>query len=337
MTDQTAEWKYEPVPPAAPALYRMLWQLETWFRTMVYVELKATRTDWEEPIKAKVRDWPPNSLASDKTLHHMATSHQEGISYLTFGQLWSIMSDPAQWPLFEPYFPPEKNTAVRMEEVKTIRNRIAHFREPHRNDVKRLGLFMEDMEDGIRKFCLRYMQGKHPQDPADEPIFEKLKSVWPNIGYGIELKTPVDWLYEPGHLRRDPHMNANLHLLTHKKYAKGSLQGVAYKLTFSPKRSKHFDVVQFVASTQKHHKDIIHILLASDPHAPAVTIPAIHGIDKTVDLVAEFLSAALNCQNGDGRSLDRDALNWPEYILWPEHMLTFFSEDIREPILLIEG
>lgn len=336
MTDQTAEWKYEPVPPSAPVLYRMLWQLETWFRTMVYVELKAARTDWEEPIKAKVRDWPPNSLASDKTLHHMATSHQEGISYLTFGQLWSIMSDAGNWPLFEPYFPPEKNTAVRMEEVKTIRNRIAHFREPHRHDVDRLKLFLKDMEPGIKRFCCRYCEGKHPKDPADEPIFKELEAAWPKFGYGVELLTPADWLYAPGHLRDNPHMNATLQLLTHKKYTKGSLQGVVYKLTFSPNRGNRSDVGQFITRTQKHHKDIIHILLASDSHPPAVTIPAIHGVDATVELIGEFLSAALNSQHGDGRSLDRDALNWPEYILWPEHMLTFFSDDIREPILLID-
>ncbi|WP_254508757.1 hypothetical protein [Anatilimnocola floriformis] len=337
MTDTPAEWKYEPVPPATTPLYRMLWQLETWFRTMAYVELKAARIDWETPIKSKVSKWPPKSLSSDKTLHHMATSHQEGISYLTFGEIWSVMSDPANWPLFEPYFPPEKNTVVRMEEVKTIRNRIAHFREPHRNDVKRLALFMEDMEDGIKRFCCRYCEGKHPRDHADEPIFEKLKAAWPKIGYGIEMLTPADWLYEPGHLRDNPHMNATLQLLTHKNYAKGSLQGVAYKLTFSPNRAKQFDVGQFILRTQKHHKNIIHILLAGNSHPPAVTIPAIHGVDATVELIGEFLSAALNSQHGDGRSLDRDSLNWPEYILWPEHMLTFFSDEIREPILLIDG
>ncbi len=336
MTEQPAGWKYEPVPPSASVLYRMLWQLETWFRTMVYVELKAARIDWEEPIKAKVRGWPPKSLMSDKTQHHMATSHQEGISYLTFGELWSIMSDGGNWPLFEPYFPPVANTAARMDEVKTIRNRIAHFREPHRHDVDRLKLFMRDMESGIKKFCYRYCEGTDPQNPADDPVYETLKARWANIGYGIELLTPVDWLYAPGHLHCNPHMNATLHLLTHRNDVQGSMQGVAYKLTFSPNHTQHFDVGGFVASTQKHHKDIIHILLASDFDAPMVTIPAIHGVDATVELIAEFLSAALNSQRCGRRRLDRETLNWPEYILWPEHLLTYFSSDITEPILLMD-
>ncbi len=331
MTESTAEWKYEPVPPSASVLYRMLWQLETWLRTMVYVELKAARTDWEEPIKANL--WA-NSLTNDKVQHHMATSHQVGISYLTFGQLWKIISDNR--PMFEPYFPPEANTVPRMEEVKTIRNRIAHFREPHRHDVDRLKLFMKDMEAGIRKFCFRYCVGKRPQSSADEPVHESLETQWETIGYGIELHTPLGWLYAPGHLLRSPKLNATLELLTHKNYTRGSMEGVVYKLTFSPNLSGQFDVKRFVDATRDHHKDIIHILLGRDSHSPAVTIPAIHGVATTVDLISKFLSAALNSQYGDRQSLERETLNWPENILWPEHILSFFDSDITEPILMID-
>src|SRR4051812_11422530 len=35
------EWTYEPVPHSAVRLFRMSWQLETWLRTLVYVELRA--------------------------------------------------------------------------------------------------------------------------------------------------------------------------------------------------------------------------------------------------------------------------------------------------------
>jgi len=141
-------WAYEPVPSSAVRLFRMAWQLETWLRIMVYVELRASRVDWEEPIKRAVGNWPPHSIQSDKRLHHMATPHQAALSYLTFGQLWDVISSAANWPLFEPYFPPKQNTEVKIEEVKAIRNRVAHFREPHPNDEKRLMLFWRTWSRG---------------------------------------------------------------------------------------------------------------------------------------------------------------------------------------------
>jgi hypothetical protein len=331
-------WTYEPVPISAVHLFRMTWQLETWLRTMVYVELRATRVDWEEPIKQHVSDWPPASLSKDKTLHHMATSHQAGLSYLTFGQLWDVISDSKNWPLFQPYFPPTDVTAIRVKEVKAIRNRVAHFRDPHPQDVARLKLFLEEMEPGIRSFCNRYCTGKVATDHAHDPVSEELEKCWERVGYGIELLRPNGgWLYAPGRHRDSPRMNPELHLLTHKNYQRGSLEGVIYKLTVHKSvsdRSERFDTVGFVEGTIGLHKDIVHILLPSIHHEPAVTIPAIHGVEATVELIGKFLRAALDYKScNSARSVDRARLNWPEHLLWPGHMLIFFDDDMQEPVL----
>ncbi|MCE9551903.1 MAG: hypothetical protein K8T91_00795 [Planctomycetes bacterium] len=316
----------------------MAWQLETWLRTMVYVELRASRVDWEEPIKKSVSKWPPASLTSDKTLHHMATPHQAALSYLTFGQLWSVISDAAMWPLFEPYFPPKSNVEVKVEEVKAIRNRVAHFREPHPNDESRFRLFLQDMEPGVRSFCERYCVDKVPVDPADDVVTDELAKSWQQIGYGIELRRPLGWLYAPSRHREAPLLNAQLHLLTHRNYKRGSLEGVIYKVTFSNnKPNEAFDIVSFVENTQGLHKDIIHILLPSPEYEPAVTIPAIHGVEATAELIAKFLRMGLdNRHSNSRRNLDRAKLKWPEYVLWPGHMLTFFDEDMRETVLSLE-
>ncbi|HEV7223554.1 MAG TPA: hypothetical protein VGN42_12685 [Pirellulales bacterium] len=313
----------------------MAWQLETWLRTMVYVELRAARVDWEEPIKRNARDWPPRSKESDKKLHHMATSHQAALSYLTFGQLWNVISDSANWPLFEPYFPPKDNTDVRVEEVKAIRNRVAHFREPHPQDEARFELFMRDLEPGIRGFCERYTLGKIATEPDHDPVSAELEQSWEHVGYGIELLRPNGgWLYAPGIHRRSPLMNAELQLLTHNACNGGSLEGVIYKLTFGHNRKGQFDNRSFVENTRGLHKDIVHILLSAPGFAPAVTIPAIHGVEATTELLGNFLQAALqNNSSHSVRELDRDRLKWPEYILWPDHMLTFFDKDMRESVL----
>jgi hypothetical protein len=227
---------------------------------------------------------------------------------------------------------------VKIEEVKAIRNRVAHFREPHPNDESRLRLFLQDMEPGIRSFCQRYCVGKLPIDAADDVVTDKLAESWEEVGYGIELMRPMGWLYAPGRHRQDPLINARLDLLTHKTYKRGSLEGVIYKVTFSNNKPQGpFDIVSFVENTEGLHNDIIHILLPSPEHEPAVTIPAIHGVEATAELISKFLRAGLeNRYSHSRRSLDRAKLRWPEYVLWPGHMLTFFHEDIRETVLNLE-
>jgi hypothetical protein len=301
-------------------IFHMAWQLETWLRLFAYVELRAARPDWEQPIKSHVNNWPPNSQPKDKRLHHMATPHQAAVSYLTFGELWAVISDPNLWPIFEPYFPPEKNTFVRIEEVKTIRNRVAHFREPHAQDEARLELFLHDMESGIRRFCSRYMAGKAGE--AD-PVATHLEQVWPTIGYGIELHRPDNgWLYAPPPHRMQPRLHARLELLTHMIYQPNSLEGVIYCLVIQPAFDKKINIKDFYVATKSLHKDIIHIMLPADGDAICVTIPAIHGIKETAEIIAAFLSAGLNCAlSSFVPSVEELRTEWPEYILWPDHIL----------------
>ncbi|WP_437595777.1 hypothetical protein WMF28_24685 [Sorangium sp. So ce590] len=327
--------EYEPVPRAAIRLFRLSWQLETWLRLLVYVELRSARPDWEEPIKKRIRDWPPSSLENDKRLHHMATPHQAALSYLTFSQLWTVISDADNWPLFAPYLPPKTNTDVRVEEVKTIRNRVAHFREPHPQDEARLELFLRDLEPGLRRFCARYTSPKIPTNPLDDPITQRLATSWERIGYGIELHRPDHgWLYAPEPHRRSPKMNANLQLMTHDRHERGSLDGVIYCLTMPGLVNKPIDIIRFLNSTERLHKDIIHLIISPDSRQISVTIPAIHGIDFTTELVAAFLDAGMNAHHAAHKQdLRRARAEWPEYVLWPSHILSVISDYTADPVI----
>lgn len=86
----------------------------------------------------------------------MLTAHQSSLSYLSLGELWDVICNKKNWELFEKYFPPKDNTIARIQEIKNIRNRIMHFREPHENDVARVSLFLKDFESGVRLFCQSY-------------------------------------------------------------------------------------------------------------------------------------------------------------------------------------
>ncbi|WP_437304497.1 hypothetical protein [Sorangium sp. So ce388] len=324
---------YEPVPRAAIRLFRLAWQLETWLRLLVYVELRSARLDWEEPIKKHAGTWPPSSLGNDKRLHHMATSHQAELSYLTFSQLWMIIFN--NWPLFAPYFPPKPNTEPRVEEIKTIRNRVAHFREPHPQDEARVELFLRDLEPGFRRFCIRYTKAKFPSSPLEDAMFQRLATAWEQVGYGVELQlSDRDWLYAPGRHRLNPKLNATLQIMTHAGHRHGSMEGVIYRLTLHSNTRRPLNVAEIIDSTSQHHEDIIHFLISPNIEDLAITIPAIHGADKATKLVAAFLRAGIESTHSAlNQDMRRAHLEWPEYVLRPNHMLSFFFEEMVNPVV----
>jgi hypothetical protein len=333
-TDDSSWWINDPVPKSAERIFRMAWHLENWLRTMVYVEVRADRVNWKDAIPKEAGHQSTRYINSNKKLHHMATPYVSEFSYLSFGKTWDIISSSSNWPLFEPYFPPLDNAKTRVSEAIHIRDRISHFREPHPQDEARFTLFMNEMEAGVRKFCERYSVEWRP-NPANDPVGDELKARWPHIGYGIELYGPNGWLYAPPPHTQQPKMNATLELLCHPSRKPGCNRGDIYKLTFSH-RDK-FDTVGFVECTEGLHKDIIHILLMGPHTPPSVMIPVTQGVEATAELIGNFLRAALDHQSANlPRELNREKLQWPEYVLWPGHMLTVFDERRVEPILNVE-
>lgn len=321
-------WSYEPVPSSALRLFQMAWQLENWLRSIVYVELRASRPDWEEPIKAVANDWPPQSQNNDKRLHHMATPHQGALSFLTFGQLWNVVT--ANWSLFDDYFPPEANTAAKIEEIKTVRNRVAHFREPHQRDEARFRLFLQDLDGGVRRFCIRYSSSYRG---GVDPVAQELAEQWEHVGHGCELQRPdVDWLYAPGKHRMEPVLHGRLDFLARKRLSGGTFEGGVYRLHISGGMRAELNVRRVLESTQALHSEVIHVLVTADRDLD-VTVPSLFGTHKVVELLAAFLKAGVNAAWSSWQiDLRGIKTEWPEYVLWPDHVLSFFHEDYRGPI-----
>ncbi len=119
----------QPAPVEVPELpkrllstYARLWQLETWLRRMVYVELRALRgDDWDKDVP-----FAKNSFEADKRLTHMTTPEEESLSYAQLSTLKNVIS--ANWHAFACYLPPHNIWDAKLEEVSQIRHRVAHFR-----------------------------------------------------------------------------------------------------------------------------------------------------------------------------------------------------------------
>ena len=131
----------------------------------------------------------------------------------------------------------------------------------------------------------------------------------------------------------NPLMNASVGLLLRSDHKPGNLNGLIFSLYIHGK-SGHLDVVEFFNQTRALHGHIIHIKLSLMTNELTVTIPGIHGAERTAELIRAFLSAGLECSRRMiPRNLNRQELEWPEYVLWPDHLLTFYSDEIQHLVL----
>lgn len=316
---------FDRVPTSAVKLFRMSWQLEFWLRAMVYVELRGRELDWRAPI-VKVAPKQPQVLQNDKRLRHMATHEDRELSYLTLGELWKLISAEENWPLFENYLMPKENVLARIDEIKTIRNRVAHCRVPHSNDEARLALFLRDLDSGLRAFCLRY-RSPAPR-VSNDPVAVELVSRWSQYGYATELYSPdVGWLYAEGPHRMEPRIRCSLRRHCRVGHENAGAEGTIYRLDLSGAGAATLDLSHVLEGIFKWEDDVIHMLVPS-PGEVQVTIPLIRGVTRVVEIIGDFLQRAVNAV-GLRRVLLGDimARPWPDCVLWPNHPLSCFAEE----------
>lgn len=132
------------MPHVSSALYARWWQLETWLRSLIYVELRAAHgSGWAEALPgiSELRQ------EKDGAFHYMPTPDaQNRLAYADASALFKITID--RWELFSRYFPSRTIWAGRVEELLAIRNRIGHCRRPHSDDLTRLEQALRDLNNG---------------------------------------------------------------------------------------------------------------------------------------------------------------------------------------------
>jgi hypothetical protein len=148
------------MPPMSSALYGRWWQLETWLRSLVYVELRASKgLAWVDKL-------PKNSESrqqGEQALQYMVTPDaQDRLAYTDASCLFNIMQD--HWDYFKSSLLPKNVWAGRVEELLAIRNRIGHCRRPHDDDLARLEQTLRDINSGavsaITTFNRRFNPGE---------------------------------------------------------------------------------------------------------------------------------------------------------------------------------
>lgn len=215
------------VPPAALAFYGRWWQLETWLREVAYVELRAKfGLGWTEHLTGRA----PRRAEHAKTSQYMASADDgELLAYADVTDLFGLIE--AQWELFACYLPPLQRWQGTSDELRELRNRNAHCRRPHRDDLKRIEQTLRDLEPGARRFYASHGDTSYPEGKRDPLVRDWLLGRHPTAArllkhaerqYGVRFR--LSYSVRPWARRPDPRsVSANQGVLWHATFLTGAL------------------------------------------------------------------------------------------------------------------
>jgi Swt1-like HEPN len=146
------------------------WQIETWLRTLVHLELSAKYgTKWPAVLGLKFHTLAKKNTAN---AYMLSPDDDDLLSYGDITDLFKIIEDDQYWPLFEKSLVPKVRWIGWTDELRAIRNRVAHCRRPHSDDLDRLEQVLRNLERGA-KATLRYYE-----ESIDAPASDAVAQRW---------------------------------------------------------------------------------------------------------------------------------------------------------------
>jgi len=151
------------VPSAALAFYGRWWQLENWLRDVAYVELRAQYgVDWVDHLQAATIK---RRSAGRQSAYMASADDDHPLAYADVSALFKLIED--EWDLFSALLPPLQRWRGRADELRELRNRNAHCRRPHADDIVRLEQALRDLERGAWLFYSSYADTEVVPDSRD--------------------------------------------------------------------------------------------------------------------------------------------------------------------------
>ena len=309
-----------------------LYQLETWIREMVYLELKAYYgTDWWAEVEGLRRPNVPVNLAEkyrskDRQHSHISTPESDPLWFVSFDTLLKIIFHPKMWKRFEPYFTTKKILRSKFEEIAPVRNRVAHCRALHEYDLRRLEQLMLDFDQGFWRFCTSNQD--YYVLPEKNALAAKYKN-HPDINVSYTVR---------------PSLKA-------RRIKPDLGRGLVYDATIVSKypNARYLEYERILRYTQRFHKYVLHIVLDSFQNSVRVTIPGAVAEAIVIEVIEKFHYAALNCYSvvplvplkleaveETKRDYAREheqrlrpfqaiAAKWPHYVIPPSHPYAFLD------------
>ena len=111
-------------------------------------------------------------------------------------------------------------------------------------------------------------------------------------------------------------------------------QGFLYDIHIGARDGREFDFARLLKSTSRAHENCVHICLDSLFGSYRVTVPAVLGAERVIEIVERFVEASMSClsysrhSEGAKGAVQWLADTWPEYVLGPENPLTFLEPEM---------
>lgn len=254
---------------------------------------------------------------------------RDPLSYAQFSEPLRIVAD--DWKLFEPFLPPKPIWDAKLQEVSQVRNRLAHFRRGHHDDLQHVVQLPRDLDHGFLRFCTSY-NDPHPiqsEDPVEAHFLHLDPFPWGEMSDGHWARTGI--------ANPEARLGVTVEVL-HRPWAVWSIAaagtpGLLYDVTIHARRERHLDYCRLVERTPSIHEHVVHVCLDGSADSVRVTIPAMLGADRVIKIVKVLHEACLYClvsgfSRSDPDAVQRFADSLPEFVLGPESPLTFLSPDM---------
>jgi hypothetical protein len=283
----------------------------------------------------------------------MSTPENDPLWYLSFDSLLKIIFDRRLWPLFQGYLTTKKLLRAKLEEIRPIRNRIAHNRSLHRDDLSRIEIILRDLDQGFWKFCTSYNQDNgFIAELRNDPVYQHFSArehvpwaevgpnQWARVGVrlGVDLDMILDFSIRPS-TKRQPTSKISL------------MKGVIYDFTFSIAHNHdkiYLDYPRILTATQSVHDRVLHIFLDSFQQQLRVTFPAVIDTQSIISATERFyevcqvLKTPISYRREETREsenpmqeyeesirpFEQIAAAWPHYVVPPSHPYAFLCSDM---------
>ena len=290
------------VPETASALYGRWWQLETWLRSIVYVELRAALgSKWSDELP-KVSE---SRQLGEYGLHHMVTPDaQNRLAYTDASALFRIMQD--HWNLFERSLLSKTVWIGRVEELLAIRNRIGHCRRPHSDDLVRLEQTLRDLNPGAIMATSSFNQQSRVGDSWTDPVADGWRRM--NHSTAVRLVKHAEQQYDTSFELR---CSARPWVAPLRgKQATSGTPGYIWHAFWYFRGGRSFDLRGFWRDIEPFHEAVL--LVCSDgPSSVNVSFSAMDDPSLVADSIGRCFDAALY-RIGTGGSTDDDLTGWRE-------------------------
>jgi len=161
--DVPSSWLYPHYYEALTVLFRV----ENALRLFVYLVLKEQfGPKWkdleissDEEAKTSIGALARRRIEQGKMFGYLSYPIQSSLMHLTSGELVRLIIHDSYWPVFKEYFFAAKSVVtLKLQEIGTIRNGLAHFRPLSPNDVEVVKLNANQMLSEVERTLIEIIQ-----------------------------------------------------------------------------------------------------------------------------------------------------------------------------------